>query len=145
MAIMSKSEKIKAVNKVSKNPFLYTNPEYTYYLTHAFDNDRKNNVLIKSTIEPETMELLIYTFQDIAFDVDDSKDLGQRDVARILAELFDTQIISTDGIKKITAYNIDLYDNWECWTGVGGEILAIKKLKNEKVKDLIEEIFKKSA
>jgi hypothetical protein len=47
--------------------------------------------------------------------------------------------------KKITAYNIDLYDNWECWTGVGGEILAIEKLKNEKVKNLIEEIFKKSA
>jgi hypothetical protein len=97
---MSKSEKIKIINKVSKNPFLYTNTEYTYYLTHAFDNDRKNNVLIKSTIEPETMELLIYTFQDIAFDVDDSKDLGQRDVARILAELFDAQIINTDGIKK---------------------------------------------
>lgn len=142
---MSKSEKIKIINKVRKNSILYTNAEYTYYLTHAFDNDRKNNVLIKFTIEPETMEILIYTFQDIAFDVDDSKDLGQRDIARILAELYGAQIISTDGVKKITAYNIDLYDNWECWTGVGGEIIGIVKFKNDKAKELLTEILSETA
>lgn len=128
------------IKSVATNSNLFSNNKYTYLITHAIDENGEGNVILKSLIDPESMELLIYSFQSIAWEVNNDKVLWQPNVAKILTELFHAYEAKDNG-KRITLYRIDLHDNWECWTGVHDEIMQIEKLKNEKVVDMVREIL----
>ncbi|WP_099301886.1 hypothetical protein [Bacillus sp. Marseille-P3800] len=96
-------------------------------MNHQYDI-KTRNVLIKSTLEPHTMELLLAYMQYKAASVQMDYQFDQVLIAGLLKQHFNFEVL--EGYQG-ECYEFDLYTNWEIWCGKFDEVLGIHHFQNE--------------
>ncbi|OMF76663.1 hypothetical protein [Paenibacillus glucanolyticus] len=124
---------------------IFTATHYTYHLTHTYDREPRR-ILLTSTIEPYTMDLLIAYIQFVASDIDMHYSVDQEDVIRVVKDLYSNQAqINTNVINlDPTPCEIDLHINWEWWCGQSDRIMSHKLFHNDTLQNMLEEIIRKN-
>ena len=130
------------INEVLLRDNLYSDIHYTYHLTHTYDNEPRR-IVVTSTIEPYTMDLLVAYIQFHACDIDSRHGMDQVEVKRILKELYSgTQQKNNMYTMDPTPCEIDLYVNWEWWCGKSDRVMDCTLFQNDRLINLLEEIIR---
>lgn len=123
------------IEKVCKQKNIYKKKEKYYVLKHTYDIT-PTPVIIKTTIDSKTMDLLVAYLQFKADGMKHAYSFHQTDMANIITKYFDIEILdSFTG----SYYEIDLYENWEHWAGEAAKVEMISQFHNvEMIKELEE-------
>ncbi|MGC6589089.1 hypothetical protein ACPV3A_29610 [Paenibacillus sp. Dod16] len=124
---------------------IFTATHYTYHLTHTYDREPRR-ILLSSTIEPYTMDLLIAYIQFVASDIDMHYSVDQEDVIRVVKDLYSNQAQVNTNVINLdpTPCEIDLHINWEWWCGQYDRIMSHKLFHNDRLQNMLDEIIRKS-
>lgn len=129
------------IEKVSKQKSIYKKKEKYYVLKHTYDVTR-TPVIIKTTIDAKTMDLLVAYFQFKADELKHAYSFDQIDMANIMTKYFDCEIFDSFTGRY---YEIDLYECWEYWAGEAAKVEMIPQFHNEEMIKELEELVNKVA
>ncbi|WP_145142101.1 hypothetical protein [Paenibacillus sp. Y412MC10] len=137
-------EKLDVMNSVFQQDTLFSESHFTYHLTHTYDKEPRK-IILTSTIEPYTMDLLIAYIQFVASDIDMQYSIDQEEIKRIVKELYSNHSRPDDNLYKLdpTPCEIDLYINWEWWCGQADSIMSYPVFHNDRLQSILEEIIHK--
>lgn len=115
------------IEKVIKQKNIYKKKEKYYVLKHTYDI-APSPVIIKTTIDSKTMDLLVAYLQYKADGMKHAFSFHQTDMADLLEKYFDCEVIESH---SGSYYEIDLYENWEHWCSKAAEVESIPHFHNE--------------
>lgn len=126
------------IEKVVKQKSIYKNKKKIYVLCHTYDHEPRP-VIIKTTMNYNTMDLLLAYIQYKAAETLEEYDFDQVVIGELLSKYFECEVLEQfNG----SYYEMDLYKNWEAWTGVADKVDAIPHFYNEDligdIKDLVD-------
>ncbi|MDN4067667.1 hypothetical protein QYF50_07145 [Paenibacillus vini] len=135
-------DKQDVLSEVFQHDSLFSATHYTYHLTHTYDNEPRK-IILSSTIEPYTMDLLIAYIQFVGSDIDMHFSIDQEDVKRIVKELYSNPSETDNNVYTLdpTPCEIDLYINWEWWCGQSDRIMSHTLFHNDRLQNVLEEII----
>lgn len=127
------------IEKVVNQKNIYKKKEKFYVLKHTYDIT-PTPVIIKTTMNSDTVDLLVAYLQYKADEMKHAYSLHQSDMAELMAEHFDCEVIDQYSGRY---YEIDLYENWEYWCGVANKVTEIPHFHNEELLNELNELVNK--
>lgn len=122
----------------SKNE-LKDDKDYIYFLTHTYDEESRK-IWVKAPYKPETFEVICAYVQYECSDIEQSFSMDQTDVIKVLEQFYDCSgTFSAAKEDKRKAVEIDLYENWEIYCGLAGDIQDIDLLRRDGMKEVLGE------
>lgn len=115
--------KIQTIEWVRSRESLTSNNVHWYAFTH-FLTLLNDPIAIRASIDPRMMELIVYHLQCSYFKSTKGSTLTQDQLAALLKELFDAEIVEVATLDD-EFYFIDIYANSEFWKCCHSEIMAL--------------------
>lgn len=128
-----------AIEKVSKQRSIYKKKEKYYVLKHTYDVT-PTPVILKTTIDFKTMDLLVAYLQFKADELKHAYSFDQTDMANIMTKYFNIEILDSFTGRY---YEIDLYECWEHWAGEAAKVETIPQFHNDEMLKELEALVKK--
>ncbi|KIV56450.1 hypothetical protein AM501_09860 [Aneurinibacillus migulanus] len=119
---------------------LFSTDIYEYEISHTYGGPQ-DRVYIRCKIEPDVMDVLVYSFQDRLWDICEEHSLFPKDVAFLLQKFFGAEE-STSNTKRFV---IDIHENWEVWTSLGREIISLPVLQNTNLHDALVKVYQEAS
>lgn len=89
--------------------------------------DKDTSICIQSHIPNETMDLLVAYLQSMGAEVDEEFPLIQDDIAQLLTQFYDCEIVEMEQYETETQiHSLELNEHWDTWTGYYDKINEIK-------------------
>lgn len=129
------------IEKVVKQKSIYKKKEKYYVLKHTYDIT-PTPVILKTTIDVKTMDLLVAYLQFKTDEMKHAYSFHQVDMAEVITKYFDCEIVdSFTG----SYYEIDLYECWEQWAGEAAKVELIPQFHNEEMIKELEVLVNKAS
>jgi hypothetical protein len=107
----------------------------------SLHGDEDTSICILSHIPNETMDLLVAYLQSLGAEVDEEFPLIQDDIAQLLIQFYNCEIIEIDQVETaVQIHSLELNEHWDTWTGYYVEINEIPLFKRDGLYEAIQSL-----